>query len=418
VIDKDTGEMKAKKDHYIIETDGVELKGVMSHPKIDHKIITSNSVREILTVLGVEAARMSLLREIKMVLGVYGIYINYRHLSTLCDIMTNKGILTAITRHGINRIDSGALRKCSFEETVEILLEAALHGETDPLSGITENIIMGQLAPYGTGAFDLMVDTDLIKTQATTSYLMQQKQQVGEEDLYNMIEEEGERTPLVMSPEAPLDGGQTSAWGGGHTPFGSFTPPGMSGADSEYTPTSPTNLDPYAPACPASPINNLVGGQSPYAAPGMVPAGSSQNYSPSSPAYPKPSYMGGGYAARSPAYQATSPAYQPGGFGGAYGAGTTPAYAPQSPARFGLPGGGTTPAYQGGFMGKAGPYGMSPTRGLGGISSPMYSPGGNPAYSPTQGMYGASYDEPAYSPGGYDAKKDQSSEQGCGNSNA
>ena len=77
--------------------------------------------------------------------------------------MTNRGILTAITRHGINRIDSGALRKCSFEETVEILVEASFHSEVDPLSGITENIIMGQLAPYGTGCFDLMMDTSELK---------------------------------------------------------------------------------------------------------------------------------------------------------------------------------------------------------------------------------------------------------------
>jgi DNA-directed RNA polymerase II subunit RPB1 len=49
----------------------------------------------------------------------------------------------SIARHGINRIDSGVLRKCSFEETVEILLEGAVHAENDHLSGITENIIMG-----------------------------------------------------------------------------------------------------------------------------------------------------------------------------------------------------------------------------------------------------------------------------------
>jgi len=73
----------------------------------------------------------------------------------------------AITRHGINRVDSGALRKCSFEETVEILLEASMHAEVDPLSGVTENIIMGQLAPYGTGAFDVMVDTDMLKEAST-----------------------------------------------------------------------------------------------------------------------------------------------------------------------------------------------------------------------------------------------------------
>lgn len=76
--------------------------------------------------------------------GSYGIYVNYRHMSTLVDVMTQRGKLTSITRHGINRVDSsGPLRKCSFEETVEILLEGAMYSEKDPLAGISENIILG-----------------------------------------------------------------------------------------------------------------------------------------------------------------------------------------------------------------------------------------------------------------------------------
>ena len=111
---------------------------------------------------------MSLINELRFVLSSYGIYVNYRHLSTLCDIMTQRGILTSITRHGINRVDSGPLRKCSFEETVEILYEAAVFADTDYLSGVTENIIMGQLAPYGTGSFDLVVDKDTLAEYAPT----------------------------------------------------------------------------------------------------------------------------------------------------------------------------------------------------------------------------------------------------------
>lgn len=70
----------------------------------------------------------------------------------------------SIARHGINRIDSGVLRKCSFEETVEILLEGAVYSENDHLTGITENIIMGQLAPMGSGSFNLAIDTEMIMT--------------------------------------------------------------------------------------------------------------------------------------------------------------------------------------------------------------------------------------------------------------
>jgi DNA-directed RNA polymerase II subunit RPB1 len=108
--------------------------------------------------LGIEATRLALISELKMILDTYSIYVNSRHITTLVDMMTLRGIITSITRHGINRVDVGPLRKCSFEETTEILLEAAFFGEHDPLSGISENIIFGQMAPYGTGAFELIVD--------------------------------------------------------------------------------------------------------------------------------------------------------------------------------------------------------------------------------------------------------------------
>lgn len=83
------------------------------------------------------------MNEVRFTLSSYGIYVNYRHLATLVDIMSLRGRLTSITRSGINRIDSGVLRKCTFEETVEILLEGSIYSEKDHLTGISENIIMG-----------------------------------------------------------------------------------------------------------------------------------------------------------------------------------------------------------------------------------------------------------------------------------
>jgi len=144
----------------------VALKKILTFPKVDTKTTVSNDCIEIREVLGIEAARQSLINELRFVLGSYGIYVNYRHISTLTDVMTQRGTLMSIARHGINRIDSGALRKCSFEETVEILLEAAVYSEDDKLTGITENIIMGQLAPMGTGAFNLTLDTKMINDHA------------------------------------------------------------------------------------------------------------------------------------------------------------------------------------------------------------------------------------------------------------
>lgn len=69
-------------------------------------------------MLGIEAVRKALERELYHVISFDGSYVNYRHLSLLCDTMTCRGHLMAITRHGINRQDTGPLMKCSFEETV------------------------------------------------------------------------------------------------------------------------------------------------------------------------------------------------------------------------------------------------------------------------------------------------------------
>ncbi len=70
-------------------------------------------------MLGVEAVRKALEKEMNHVISFDGSYVNYRHLALLCDVMTCRGHLMAVTRHGINRQEVGCLMRCSFEETVK-----------------------------------------------------------------------------------------------------------------------------------------------------------------------------------------------------------------------------------------------------------------------------------------------------------
>lgn len=70
--------------------------------------------------------RNALLKEIRNVIEFDGSYVNYRHLASLCDVMTSRGHLMAITRHGINRNGNGPLAQCSFEETMDILYRYCL----------------------------------------------------------------------------------------------------------------------------------------------------------------------------------------------------------------------------------------------------------------------------------------------------
>ncbi len=84
--------------------------------------------------------------------------VNNRHLGLLCDVMTRAGRLMPSDRHGINKTDIGPLAKASFEETEKILLNAALFGEMDPVTGVSSNIMMGQPIRGGTGFFDILLD--------------------------------------------------------------------------------------------------------------------------------------------------------------------------------------------------------------------------------------------------------------------
>jgi DNA-directed RNA polymerase II subunit RPB1 len=142
-----------------IETEGTNLQESFSIPEVDHTKTFSNNIIEIYGILGIEAARKALLNELRLVLSFDGSYVNYRHLAILTDIMTYRGILMSITRHGINRnADTGTLMKCSFEETVEVLTESAAYSQRDVIKGVSENIMLGQLAPFGTGMFNIMLD--------------------------------------------------------------------------------------------------------------------------------------------------------------------------------------------------------------------------------------------------------------------
>ncbi|KAI8822770.1 hypothetical protein BJ741DRAFT_635196 [Chytriomyces cf. hyalinus JEL632] len=143
---------------YIIETEGINLRGVMKVKDVDASRVYCNDPHEMLSVFGIEIARESLLNEIRGVIEDAGSAINYRHLVLLVEVMTHRGGIMSITRHGINRTDAGPLMKCTFEQTVDILLDAAVHGEKDGIRGVAESVLVGAVAKMGTGAVDILLD--------------------------------------------------------------------------------------------------------------------------------------------------------------------------------------------------------------------------------------------------------------------
>ncbi|KAI3644304.1 hypothetical protein MP228_010468 [Amoeboaphelidium protococcarum] len=367
---------------WVLETDGINLKNVMTVDNVDAGRTYSNNIVEITETLGIEAGRAALLKELRNVIEFDGSYVNYRHLSMLCDVMTKHGILMAITRHGINRAETSALARSSFEETVEILMEAAACAELDQCQGVAENIIMGQVAPLGTGNFKVMLDEKALNAMAM-------KAGIRARDKYGSATP-GAFTPYINPEKTPFYPSGTNGFAnggggvgdamfspiisGGSYMNGGFSPVplgasaaspafmGGAGAQSPFVPKSPQ----YSPTSPGySPTSP---GYSPTS-PGYSPT--SPGYSPTSPSYsptsPGYSPTSPGYSPTSPSYSPTSPSYSP----------TSPSYSPTSPSY--SP---TSPSY-------------SPTSPAYSPTSPSYSPT-SPAYSPTSPSYSPT--SPAYSP--------------------
>ncbi|KAF2713632.1 beta and beta-prime subunits of DNA dependent RNA-polymerase [Pleomassaria siparia CBS 279.74] len=381
--DSDGSQFLIKSDErcqeWILDTTGIALADVLVVPGVDSTTTYSNSFIEVLSVLGIEAARACLLRELGMVLSFDGSYVNHRHMALLVDIMTQRGLLMAITRHGINRNDTGALMRCSFEETVEILLDAAGFGELDDCRGVSENIMLGQLAPMGTGEFEIVMDNAMLLTMIEDNSQMRMGTSAGNYldngaltpyDLGSPTYEGGAGGPTYDATFSPLaasgsdeTGGLSSWGGGGYGSDGGFSPFVNGGRSPGYAPTSPG-----------------FGGTSPTS-PGYSPT--SPGYSPTSPGVSSPRFgaTSPGYSITSPQYSPTSPSYSP--TSPAYGASpTSPSYSPTSPSY--SP---TSPSYS-----PTSPS-YSPTSpaqmGLRGAKSPHYSPT-SPAYSPTSPMYSPS----------------------------
>ncbi|XP_026545261.1 DNA-directed RNA polymerase II subunit RPB1 [Notechis scutatus] len=361
IIITEDGEFKALQE-WILETDGVSLMRVLSEKDVDPVRTTSNDIVEIFTVLGIEAVRKALERELYHVISFDGSYVNYRHLALLCDTMTCRGHLMAITRHGVNRQDTGPLMKCSFEETVDVLMEAAAHGESDPMKGVSENIMLGQLAPAGTGCFDLLLDAEKCKFGM---------------EIPTNITGLGVGGPTGMffgSAPSPMGGVSpaTTPWNQGATPaYGAWSPSvgsGMTPGAASFSPSAASDASGYSPGySPAwSPTPGSPGSPGPSSPYIPSPGGAmSPSYSPTSPAYEPRSP--GVYTPQSPSYSPTSPSYSP----------TSPSYSPTSPNY--SP---TSPSY-------------SPTSPSYSPTSPSYSPT-SPSYSPTSPSYSPT--SPSYSP--------------------
>jgi DNA-directed RNA polymerase I subunit RPA1 len=151
-----------------ITTEGANIEFAWGLNGIDHSKIYTNDICKMLDHYGVEACRASIIKEIQNVFGHYGISVDGRHLSLIADYMTHQGGYRPFNRGGISQHSSPFL-KMSFETSMNFLSAACHDLQMDPLKSPAAAIVVGKLAPVGTGVFDVINDPSVNPSDVGTS---------------------------------------------------------------------------------------------------------------------------------------------------------------------------------------------------------------------------------------------------------
>jgi DNA-directed RNA polymerase subunit A" len=144
-----------KAAEYYLSTIGSNLSRVSEIESIDRSRTYTNNIIEIFNYLGIESARQAIINELEATLLSARLEVDVRHLLMVADVMTSEGEVRAIGRHGVSGTKHSILARAAFEVTVNHLLKAGIIGETDRLTGVAENIIVGQPISLGTGSVEL-----------------------------------------------------------------------------------------------------------------------------------------------------------------------------------------------------------------------------------------------------------------------
>ena len=141
---------------YKLFVEGDNLREVLATPGVKESKTTSNNTLEVAATLGIEAARKTIMKEIQYTMESHGMSIDRRHITLLADLMTCRGEVLGITRHGLAKMKESVLMLASFEKTSDHLFDAAYYGQKDTINGVSECIIMGIPMRVGTGLMKLL----------------------------------------------------------------------------------------------------------------------------------------------------------------------------------------------------------------------------------------------------------------------
>jgi len=149
--------LKHEHDRTVIYTEGSNLKDVLNLEGINKQKTITNNIREIEWVLGIEAARQSIIDQLYDIYTSEGLDINIRHIILVADLMTMNGKVESLGRVGIMKYKKSPVARACYEQAVFHMYNAAVYGEYEEVDGIAENIVVGLHINIGTGRKEIQL---------------------------------------------------------------------------------------------------------------------------------------------------------------------------------------------------------------------------------------------------------------------
>jgi DNA-directed RNA polymerase beta' subunit len=152
---------------WFIQTSGSNLRAVFAFDDVDYQRTMTDNLREVKSVFGIEAARLFLETEIKTLITEGGSPVHPAHFKLLVDSMVYMGKIVAVARYRLDMDQHGVFSLATFEQHMTHIVNAAQYNISDTLNGVSGSIIMGRLAPMGSGVVDVHLDTHIYEEEET-----------------------------------------------------------------------------------------------------------------------------------------------------------------------------------------------------------------------------------------------------------
>ncbi len=145
---------------YVIKTSGTNFSAIMENPHIDMFRSSSDSIKEIESMFGIEAARYMLESELeKLTSGM-----SRPHYALFADEMCSNGSVTAISKSGLERREpDNIMLRVSHNYMNQTLKNSAVNSSYSKIYGVSAPIMTGSCPQAGTSYNDIAVNTEFVK---------------------------------------------------------------------------------------------------------------------------------------------------------------------------------------------------------------------------------------------------------------